>query len=241
MNSHPPTMLNIFAALAIAVPAAAGAAAGQSVGKPVGKPVEPSAETSIEPGAGVEKIEPAVARTKAYSARVLDLQDGQLRLTLPEIKEERTLHLDPELLRPLGKIADRTFTVTSSERRAPSGIVGALALRDQRGLYAVVESIRDQPLFRPEDRAGIEIQPLPGEGRTLVYESECAIVYNVPTAFIVGKQRYVLQAFESKEVKIDGAVYALSLQTSRWTVEKKCPAIFEGPRSQVDYTLVRKP
>ena len=199
-----------------------------------------SSEKAVDPGGGVEKRLPHKVPHDRFSARVLEVKEGQVRVLLPELKEERAIHLEPSLLQTLGKISDRTYTMSTKERRLPSGPTGAIALQDQRGLYAVLESIRDHPLLAPEERMGIQVEPQPNGDRILVYESDCAIVYNIPTVFIVGDQHCVLQAFESKRVTIGVHTYLLSLQTSRWTVEKQCPALFEGAHTQVDYALVRE-
>lgn len=199
-----------------------------------------SSEKAVAPGDGVENRLPHKVPHDRFSARVLEVKEGQLRVLLPELKEERAIHLEPSLLRTLGKISDRTYTMNIRERRLPSGLTGAIALQDQRGLYAILESIRDHPLLAPEERMGIQVEPQPNGSRTLVYESDCAIVYNIPTLFIIGDQHVILQAFESKGVTIGGHTYLLSLQTSRWTVEKQCPALFEGAHMQVDYAVVRE-
>jgi len=197
---------------------------------------------TMQPGAGMEEQVQRAAFQKGepFTARVVEMQADVLRLSSPELKAERTLHLPSELLKALGKITDRTFTVNAVERSLPSGPSTAVTLTDARGLYAVAESIRDRSLFRPEDRAGIEVEPLPSQSRTLVYESECAIVYNVPAAFTIDRKRYVLLPDETKEVQIGSVPYMLSLQSSRWIVSKPCPAVSEGPGTQIDYVLVRK-
>lgn len=198
-------------------------------------------EKAVDSGEGVEKRLPDRVSHDRFSARVLEVKEDHVRVSLAELKEERTIHLEPSLLQILGKISDRTYTMSTRERRLPSGLTGAMALHDQRGLYAVLESIRDRPLLTPDERGGIQVEPQPGGGRTLVYESECAIVYNIPTAFIIGDQRFILQAFENKRVTIGGHTYLVSLQTSRWTMEKQCPAVLEGAHTHVDYALVREP
>jgi hypothetical protein len=199
-----------------------------------------SSEKGLDSGVAIEKRLPDSAGRDPFSARVLEVKEDHLRVSLPELKEERALHLEPTLLKILGKIPDRVYTISSNERRMPSGLTGALTLQDQRGLYAVLESIRDRPLLTIEERAGMQVIPQPGGDRTLVYESECAIVYNIPTVFQIGDQRLVLQAFENKKVIIGDYNYTLSLQASRWTVEKPCPTVFEGAHTQVDYALVRE-
>lgn len=197
---------------------------------------------TLQPGAGMEEQvqRASIRKAEPFTARVVEMQTDVLRLSSPELKAERTLHLPPELLKSLGKITDRTFTVNALERSLPGGPSTALTLTDARGLYAVAESIRDRSLFRPEERAGIEVEPLPSQGRTLVYESECATVYNVPAAFTIGQERHVLLPDETREVRIGSVPYMLSLQSSRWVVSKPCPAVSEGPGTQIDYVLVRK-
>jgi hypothetical protein len=198
-------------------------------------------EEMIEPGAGAKSKVRAAPTVDKFSARLLEVKDNRLRFMVPERKLERTIHLDPTLAKALGRIAGRSFEVSAIERAMPSGIVGAVVLKDARGLYAIAESIRDgRPLFQPAERAGIGVEQLSGEGRTFVYETECVTVYNVPTAFVVGKERHVLRSHEIKEMGIGGARYVLSLQTSQLVVPKPCPATFEGARQRVDYALVRK-
>ena len=232
MTSHQMMIVPLFAALlAGAAPAiliASELVPGQS------------GEKAVDSGESVEKRLSDRVPHDRFSARVLEVKEDHVRLSLPERKEERTIHLAPSLLPVLGKISDRTYTMSTRERRLPSGLTGAIALQDQRGLYAVLESIRDRPLLTSEERTGIQVEPQPGGDRTFVYESECAIVYNIPTVFIIGDQRVTLQAFENKRVTIGGHTYLLSLQMSRWSMEKQCPAIFEGAHTQVDYALVRE-
>jgi hypothetical protein len=232
MKSKSWMMLRIVATLFIGAPSAILTASELVPGR--------SNDKGVDSGVGVEKRLPDDARRDRFSARVLEVKEDHLRVSLPELKEERVLHLEPALLRILGKIPDRVYTMGTNERRLPSGLTGALTLQDQRGLYAVLESIRDRPLLTPEERAGMQVAPQPSGDRILVYESECAIVYNVPTVFILGHQRFVLQAFENKQVTIGDDTYTLSLQTSRWTVEKSCSSVFEGAQTQVDYALVRE-
>jgi hypothetical protein len=73
----------------------------------------------------------------------------------------------------------------------------------------------------------------------MVYEDNCKIVHNMPTAFTIGDQRIVLQANETKTVQMGNASYTLSLDSSQFVVLKECPIPFEGGQSQAEYTLVR--
>jgi hypothetical protein len=50
----------------------------------------------------------------------------------------------------------------------------------------------------------------------------------------------VLQANEQHEITVNGVHYELALDASRFTVTKECAAVFEGVRTELDYSLIRK-
>jgi hypothetical protein len=177
--------------------------------------------------------------TEQFEAKAR-VEANRLEFELPAPREQRVINLKPELLAKLNLAPERNYDVLASQRQTPGGLAAGVRFKDDRGLYAIAESIRDLPLLKPSERDGIRIEQLPTESRTLVYEDSCKIVYNVPTAFTIDDQRIVLQAFESKNVKIQNANFALTLDGSRFVVLKDCPTPFEGGQSQVDYTLVRQ-
>ncbi|MGH7491322.1 MAG: hypothetical protein ACREOO_02880 [bacterium] len=180
-----------------------------------------------------------VVGKEQFSAKVLRVDAGRLELELTDAKEERIITLGPEMMAKLQLAPERRYDVLVNQRQTPGGITIGMRLKDERGLHAIAETIQDLPLLAPEEREGIKVEQLAGENRTLVYEDSCKSVYNVPTAFTIGNQRLILQAYESKTVQLGEASYTISLSASQFIALRECPIPFEGGRSKVDYTIVR--
>jgi len=184
---------------------------------------------------------PPLTRPQEFKARVLRAEANRLELQLADSQEQRVINLPPETLAKLRLAPEHDYTVLAEQRPTFGAVNTALRLKDERGLYALAENISDQPLFKPEEREGMKVELQPAQDRTLVYEDSCKIVYNVPTAFTLGDQRLVLQAYESKTVQLNGASYTLALHVSQFVVLKECELPYEGGRTQIDYSMVRNP
>lgn len=202
------------------------------------QPSPPS--VAIEPGMQAQKSEAAPAK-REFNAQVLSVDSGQIRLASDDAaRREIVLQARPEIAEKLAQAKGRAFDTVALQHESPAGRAIALSLKDQRGLFAVAESIRDRPLLTPPDRGGIEVEQLTSGERTFVFDAPCATHYNVPTAFVIDDARIVLQPGETKDARVAGAEYTISLETSRFVVPKSCPAVFEGARREIDYAVVRK-
>lgn len=104
-----------------------------------------------------------------FEAKVLRVEPGRLEFQLPEPKERRVLNLSPELLAKLRLVPNRSYKVLASQRLTPGGITAGVRLSDERGLYAIAESVQDMPILQPAEREGIKVEQLPAQDRTLVY------------------------------------------------------------------------
>lgn len=184
-----------------------------------------------------EQVE--IVGKQQFEAKVTRVEDTQLAFQRPGQKQQQVINLAPKLVENLRLSPGRRYNVLANQRPTAGGLAAAVLLRDSRGLYAIAESIRDLNLLQPAEREGIQVQQLPTQDRTLVYEDSCKIIYNVPTEFMLGEQRTVLQAYETRTVQVGNTPYTLSLAASQFVVTKGCSQTFEGSRSQVDYTLVR--
>ena len=181
----------------------------------------------------------ALAGKQLVRATILGTEDKHLRIMLPN-QQERVVTLTPEILKRLQLAPGSTYEMLATQKPTPAGIAAALRVEDRLGVYAVAETIRDNVyLLQPEDRQGFQVQQLPAQERTFVYETSCKIVYNVPTVFTIGDSRILLHAQEMRAVHVGKGSYNLTLESSQFVVFKNCPVTPEGPRSQVDYTLVR--
>jgi hypothetical protein len=188
------------------------------------------------------------ARTQApqrpdqpFRATVLSVDSVRLMLSAPTPTGTRELRLPPSLLRRLGTLRGRSFTAVVAERPTPAGVRTALVLRDGAAIRVVAEVIRDVEILRPAERGGIQVAVRPAQGRTLLYEDQCKTVYNVPTAFTIGGEEFLLQAFEQRTVRARDGTYTISLAESQFVVLKECAAVYEGNRWLVEYAIVRNP
>ena len=187
----------------------------------------------------IEQERKLIVGKQQFDAKVLQVEAHRLEFQLTEPKDQRMIMLRPELLAKLRLVPGLSYNVLTNQRQTPGGISAAVRLKDERGLYAIAESIQDISLLLLEEREGIKVEQLPTQSRTLVYEDNCKTVYNVPTAFTIENQRMVLQAYETKTVHIGNAGYTLFLNSSQFVILKECPTTFEGGRSLVEYTIVR--
>ena len=172
---------------------------------------------------------------------------GEIRRVLPQevevhikdVSETVALHVRDEWTRQLKLTPGAVYDILAHQRHTPGGITTAVQLKDERGLYALAEAIHDVPLFTPHDREGLAVEQRPQEAKTFVYEDACKTVYNVPVEFTIGKEHVLVQPHESKIIELSGHPYTLTLNASQFIVLKECAVMFEGGRSQLDYSIVR--
>jgi hypothetical protein len=175
-----------------------------------------------------------------FRATLVSVEANTLRFLPVDAKEPRLVTFTAEQIKSLGPIKGRAFGVVAVERPTPAGIASAVVLRDERGLFAIVERVTEVPLLRLIDRGGIQIESVPTGPRTFVYDTSCKTVYYVPAKVTVGGKSYVVKAYETRTIEIDKLLYELSVRDSTVTVLKPCNATYEGSRLSVDYSLVRK-
>jgi hypothetical protein len=112
-------------------------------------------------------------------------------------------------------------------------------LRDGATLRAVAELVRDIQLLQPAERGGIAVELRPAQNPRLLYEDNCKVVYNVPTAFTLDGEQVLVEPFETRTVRVRGGSYTISLASSQFVVLKSCSTVFEGSRSLIEYVIVR--
>ena len=191
---------------------------------------------ALEKGKSVAKM---MSGRQQFEAKMLQVGRDRVALELADPRDRRSLLLPPDALRQLRVRPDQRYGILAVQRLTPGGIFAGARMSDGEGLYAIAESIRDVSPLTAADRNGIAVKQLPDENRIFVYEDECGIVYNVPTRFTIQGEPIVLQAYQSKKVRIGGVTYTLNLNKSQFVVQKDCPVTFEGAQARVDYTLVR--
>jgi hypothetical protein len=180
---------------------------------------------------------PPVNRT--FTGEIGRVLPQQIEVHIKDVAETVTLHFNDTWTRQLKLAPGAVYGILAHQRHTPGGITTAVKFNDERGLYALAETIHDVPLFTPHDRDGIEVDQEPLRAKTFVYEDPCKAVYNVPAAFTVGQERVLVQPHETKTIELHGKPYTLTLNNSQFIVLKDCPVPFEGGRSQLDYSVVR--
>ena len=172
---------------------------------------------------------------------------GEIRRVLPQevevhikdTSETLAVHMRDEWTRQLKLTPGAVYDILAHQRHTPGGITAAVKFKDDRGLYALAETIHDIPLFTPHDRDGLAVEQHPQDAKTFVYEDACKTVYNVPVEFTMEKERVLVQPHESKTIELSGRPYTLTVNASQFIVLKECAVTFEGGRSQLDYSIVR--
>jgi hypothetical protein len=176
---------------------------------------------------------------RQFSGEIRRILPQQVEIHIKEAAETVTLHVRDEWPHQLKLAPGESYGILAHERHTPGGITMAVKFYDDRGLYALAETIHDGPLFTDRDREGLAVDQRPLQGKTFVYEDACKAVYNVPVEFTVGKEQILVQPHESARIELDGKPYTLTLNQSQFIVLKECSITFEGGRSQLDYSVVR--
>jgi hypothetical protein len=195
--------------------------------------------TSAQAGQVPVRPQDTLRIAQTFRATVVSVDTTRIVLTAPTPTGRLDVQLAPQVLRRLAPLRGRTFTARAEERPTPGGVRAAVLLREGTTLRAVAETIRDLQILRPAERDGILVELRPAQNRKLLYENDCRTVYNVPTAFTISGQQFVLQAYESQTVRVGGTSYTISLAASQFVVPKQCPVVFEGSRSLIEYAIVR--
>jgi hypothetical protein len=196
---------------------------------------EPSQPPIIHPEPFVKP--PLVNRQ--FTGEIRRILPQEVEVHIKEAAETVTLHMRDEWTRQLKLAPGAVYGILAHQRHTPGGITTAVKFKDERGLYALAETIHDVPLFTPHDRDGLIVEQHPEGAKTFVYEDACKAVYNVPVEFNVGRDHLLLQPHETKIVELSGKPYTVTLNTSQFIVLKECSMTFEGGRSQLDYSMVR--
>lgn len=176
-----------------------------------------------------------------FRSTVLSVDSTRLVLSAPTALGRRELHLSPALLRRLSPLQGQTFTAVAEERPTPAGLQAAIVLREGGVLRVVAEVIRDVPVLRPVDRAGMSVRLAPAEPRTVVFEDQCRTVYGVPSLFTISGEAFVVRPYETRTVRTKDGAFTISLGTSQMVVQKECPVVFEGSRQYIEYVITRNP
>ena len=196
---------------------------------------EPSQSPTIHPEPFVKP--PLINRQ--FTGEIHRILPQELEVHIKETSETVTLHVRDEWTRQLKLTPGAVYGILAHQRNTPGGITTAFKFKDERGLYALAETIHDVPLFTPHDRDGLVVEQHPENAKTFVYEDTCKAVFNVPVEFSIEKERVLVQPHETKIIEIDGRPYTLTLNASQFIVLKECTMTFEGGRSQLDYSMVR--
>ena len=176
---------------------------------------------------------------RQFTGEIRRIFPQQVEIQIKEAAETVTLHLRDEWTRQFKLAPGESYGVLAHQRHTPGGITTAVKFHDDRGLYALAETIHDVPLFTDRDREGLAVDQRPQQGKTFVYEDACKAVYNVPVEFTVGREQILVPPHESARIELDGKPYTLTLNQSQFIVLKECSITFEGGRSQLDYSVVR--
>ena len=176
---------------------------------------------------------------RQFTGEIRRILPQEVEVHIKEAAETVTLHVRDEWTRQLKLTPGAVYGILAHQRHTPGGITTAVKLKDDRGLYALAETIHDVPLFTPQDRDGLVVEQHPEGAKTFVYEDACKAVYNVPVEFSVGKEQVLVQPHETKNIELSGKPYTVTLNTSQFIVLKECSMTFEGGRSQLDYSMVR--
>lgn len=176
---------------------------------------------------------------RQFTGEIRRILPHQLDIHIRDSAETVTLHLREEWTRQLKLAPGEAYGILAHQRHTPGGITTAVRFHDERGLYALAETIQDLPLFTIGDREGLRVEQRPEQRKTFVYEDACKAVYNVPVEFAVGKELMLLQPHETARIELNGIPYTLTLNQSQFIVLKECRLTFEGGRSQLDYSVVR--
>lgn len=176
---------------------------------------------------------------RQFTGEILRIMPQEVEVHIKEASETVALHVRDEWTRQLKLAPGAVYGILVHQRHTPGGITTAVKFKDERGLYALAETIHDVPLFTPQDRDGLVVEQHPEGSKTFVYEDACKAVYNVPVEFSVGKEHILVQPHETKTIELNGRPYTLTLNASQFIVLKECSMTFEGGRSQLDYSMVR--
>ena len=220
-------------AVSISVLLSAGIAFAQ------GPSLEQKSESTQPPAVQPEPFVKPPLVNRQFTGEIRRILPQQVEIHIKEAAETVTLHLRDEWTRQLKLAPGESYGILAHQRHTPGGITTAVKFHDDRGLYALAETIHDVPLFTVLDREGLAVDQRPQQGKTFVYEDACKAVYNVPVEFTVGKEQILVQPHESARIELDGKPYALTLNQSQFIVLKECSITFEGGRSQLDYSVVR--
>lgn len=196
---------------------------------------EPSQPPIIHPEPFVKP--PLINRQ--FTGEIRRILPQEVEVHIKEASETVTLHVRDEWTHQLKLAPGAVYGILAHQRHTPGGITTAVKFKDERGLYALAETIHDVPLFTPHDRDGLVVEQHPEGAKTFVYEDACKAVYNVLVEFRVGKEHILVQPYETKTIELNGTPYTLTLNTSQFIVIKECSITFEGGRSQLDYSMVR--
>jgi hypothetical protein len=204
-----------------------------------GPPFEQKREPSQPPMVHPEPFVKPPLVNRQFTGEIRRILPHEIDIHIKDVSEIVTLHVRPEWARQLKLAPGREYGILAHQRHTPGGITTAVKFKDERGLYALAETIHDIPLFTPHDRDGLAVEQHPQEAKTFVYEDACKAVYNVPVEFTVGNEHVLVQPHEAKTIELHGHPYTLTLNTSQFIVLKECSVTFEGGRSQLDYSVVR--
>jgi hypothetical protein len=196
---------------------------------------EPSQPPLIHPEPFVKP--PLVNRQ--FTGEIRRVSPQEVEVHIKEASETVMLHVRDEWTRQLKLAPGAVYGILAHQRHTPGGITTAVKFKDERGLYALAETIHDVPLFTPQDRDGLVVEQHPEGVKTFVYEDACKVVYNVPVESNVGREHILVQPHETKTIELSGKPYTVTLNTSQFIMIKECSITFEGGRSQLDYSMVR--
>lgn len=206
---------------------------------PSGPSLEQKREPSQPPMIHPEPFVKSPLINRQFTGEVRRILPQEVEIRIPEADETVTLHLRDEWTRQLKLAPGGLYGILAHQRHTPGGITTAVKFGDERGLYALAETIHDVPLFTPRDREGLEVVQHVQGAKTFVYEDACKAVYNVPVEFTIENEHVLVQPQEMKRIKINNTPFTLTLNHSQFIALKECPITFEGGRSQLDYSVVR--
>src|SRR6476646_3997879 len=219
-------------AVSISVLLSAGIAFAQ------GPSLEQKRESTQPPAVQPEPFVKPPLVNRQFTGEIRRILPQEVEVHIKEAAETVTLHMRDEWTRQLKLTPGAVYGILAHQRHTPGGITTAVKFKDERGLYALAETIHDVPLFTPSDRDGLVVEQHPESAKTFVYEDACKAVYNVPVEFNVGRDHLLLQPHETKNIELSGKTYTVTLNTSQFIVLKESSMTFEGGRSQLDYSMV---